>query len=108
MRHSISRHSHRGPDARTGRTRIVSYNERLGPLLERQRELAAARNYWQQRWLEVNGKLESIPSQDTERRERVRQHRATIGGHLRDIKAATSGVKEELSLVRSRIKEAKG
>lgn len=106
MTHARRNHSkNEGLGALYGVT-IVSYNDRLGPLLERQRELAAAKNFWQARWDALDRKLDSVPESNEERIERLKLHKQTIGGHLRTLKDETSSVRAELTHVRQRIKEA--
>lgn len=107
MTHASLRHRQRKA-VQAPKPRIIDPRERLGPLLEKQRELAKNKKFWEQRWSEIDHRHGQVPVENEERRARIASHRRTVGGHLRDLRDETERVREELSHVRSRIKEDKG
>ena len=88
------------------RPRVISNEERIGPLLRRQRELADMRDWYKGRVKQIARKLAHIP--DGERKARVREHRKMIKAALEDTENHLWDVKDELSMLRSRIKEGEG
>ena len=102
MTHASIRHQRRKA-AQAPKVRIIDPRERLGPLLERQRVLADLRAWYTMRAEQLGEKVAVIPHGD--RRTRVLEHRRTILGARRDVEVDLEDVKEELSQVRTRIKE---